>query len=70
MAELLAILTSRQFVIACAILGAAIATLGNVLVGNTFGLSPVRARLIVRLGYGITGLSVACFILAGFLAQE
>jgi hypothetical protein len=66
--ELLGLIASRPVVIALAILGATVATLGGWLARNPGRLGPEGARFLLRLGYGITGLSVLLFIVAGFLA--
>ena len=66
--EFLALIAARPVVIALAILGAIVATLGNHWVRRPGRLGARGARFVLRLGYGLTGASVALFIVAGFLA--
>ncbi len=66
--ELLSLIASRPVVIALAFLGAAVATLGGWLARKPGWLGPRGVNFVLRLGYGITGLSVLLFIVAGFLA--
>ena len=67
--EVLAFLTSRTFIFSVALLGAAIATIGSYLMREGSSYSPERAKLITRSGYGVTWVSVAAFIVAGFLSE-
>lgn len=67
--ELLDLVIQRPVVIALAIAGAAVATLGSVLLRQGSRVNPKTARLILRLGYGISGISIAIFIAAGFLGK-
>lgn len=67
--ELLDLAIQRPVVITLAIVGAAVATLGSVLLRKGSRLDPKTARLILRLGYGISGASIAIFIAAGFLGK-
>ncbi|MSO84785.1 MAG: hypothetical protein EXR02_08260 [Rhodospirillales bacterium] len=66
--EFLALIASRPVVIALAILGALVATLGGWLVRRPGRLGARGARFVLRLGYGLSGASVILFIVAGFLA--
>lgn len=66
--ELLGLIANRPVVIALAVLGAVVATLGNWLMRNPGRGDARRARFVLQLGYGITGLSILLFIVAGFLA--
>jgi hypothetical protein len=66
--ELLGLIANRPVVIALAVLGAIVATLGSWLARNPGRLGPRGVNFVLRLGYGITGLSVLLFIIAGFLA--
>ena len=66
--ELLALIAARPVVIALAILGAIVATLGSWLVRHPGRLGERGARFVLRLGYGLSGASVALFIVAGYLA--
>lgn len=68
MADLLALVTSRLFVIFLAIVGAVIATVGSAMVRGGSGIARVPARYVLWTGYGLTGLSIFLFILAGFLS--
>ena len=66
--ELLALIAARPVVIALAVLGAFVATLGSWLVRHPGRLGERGARFVLRLGYGLSGASIALFIVAGFLA--
>lgn len=55
-------------VIALAILGGIVATLGSYLGRHPGRLGERGARFVLRLGYGLSGASVALFIVAGFLS--
>ena len=66
--EFLALIATRPFVIALAILGAIVATLGGYLVRRPGRLGERGGHFVLRLGYGLSGASVALFIIAGFLA--
>ena len=66
--ELLALIAGRPVVIALAILGAIVATLGSWLVRHPGRLGERGARFVLRFGYGLSGASVALFIVAGYLA--
>jgi multisubunit Na+/H+ antiporter MnhE subunit len=66
--ELLGLVASRPVVIALAMAGAIVATIGSWLMRNPGRLGARRARLVLRIGYGITGVSVFLFIVAGFMA--
>ena len=65
--EILGLIASRPVVIALAVLGAVLATLGNHWINRPGRLGERGARLLLRLGYGITGASVVLFIVAGFI---
>jgi hypothetical protein len=67
--ELLDLVLQRPVVIALAIAGAAVATVGSVLLRQGSRVDPKTARLILRVGYGITWISIAIFIAAGFLGK-
>ena len=67
--ELLVLIAGRPVVIALAVLGAIVATLGSWLVRRPGRLGERGARFVLRLGYGLTGASVALFIVAGFLPK-
>jgi hypothetical protein len=60
-------LLEREPIIALAILGAVLATLGTYLANRSGRRSRVPV-LLVRSGYALTLASVAAFILAGFLS--
>ncbi len=64
--DTLTLLLQRPVIITLALVGAAIATLGNVFLRKGDRVSPKTARLITRVGYGISWVSVALFITAGF----
>ena len=67
--EVLAFLTSRPFIFSVAVLGAIIATLGSYLMREGSSVPADRARLVMRSGYGVTWVSVAAFIVAGFISE-
>lgn len=66
--EILGLIADRPVVIALAILGGIVATLGSYLVRHPGRLGERGARFVLRLGYGLSGASVALFIVAGFLS--
>jgi len=66
--ELLGLVASRPVVIALAVTGAIVATVGSWLMRNPGRFGARGARLVLRIGYGITGVSVFLFIVAGFMA--
>ena len=69
---LLAFLTARPTIIGLAVLGALLATAGNVLLRGDAAtkpaVGPVLARRLLWLGYAITAVSIVLFIVAGFLS--
>ncbi len=65
--ELIPLLLQRDLIIALAIFGALIATVGSMLMRNKSSVSPYMARLVLRTGYGLSWGSVAVFIIAGLL---
>ena len=67
--ELLAFFTSRTFIIAVAITGALIATVGSYLMRDSSSFPEDRAKLVMRTGYGVTWVSIAAFIVAGFIGE-
>lgn len=67
--DLLDLVLQRPVVIALAIAGAAVATVGSVLLRQGSRVDPKTARLVLRVGYGITWASIAIFIIAGFLGK-
>ena len=67
--EELALLLHRKVIIAFALIGAVIAIAGSVLLKKEGLVNPWLARLVLRLGYGISFASVALFIVAGFLGS-
>lgn len=68
--DLIELATSRAFVIALALVGAGIATLGNLMMRAGSSVPPARARAVLWTGYAVTGASVFFFILAGFLSDR
>jgi hypothetical protein len=67
--ELLALLLQRKVIIALALVGAAIAVVGSVLLKKGGAVDPRLARFVLRFGYGVTWASVALFIAAGFFGS-
>jgi len=68
--DLLALVTSRPFVIVLAVVGAVMAMVGSAMTREGSGFARVTARCVLLTGYGLTGLSVLVFIAAGFLSGE
>lgn len=67
MLDLLDFLTERPVIVSLACVGAALCILGSL--GRPTGRTET-AVFAVGLGYGLTGLSVVLFIVAGFLAID
>lgn len=65
-----AVLLQREVIIALALVGAVIATIGSVLVHRKKPAPPPHARLVLRLGYALTFVSVGLFIVAGFVGVD
>ena len=61
-----ALVLQRPVIIGLAILGAVLATVGNVILRKHADTTNRLGRGILRLGYGFAWLSVALFIIAGF----
>lgn len=64
--DLFDFLLQRPVIIALAVGGAIIATVGGVLGRKSAKGDPRIARFVLRFGYAVTWLSVALFIAAGF----
>lgn len=64
--ELLDALLQRRVVIALAIFGAVVATVGGYLLRSGSRANPRLARFVLRTGYAVTWTSVAIFIVIGF----
>ena len=64
--ELFDLLLRREVIVGLAIVGAVIATIGSFMMKRDERASPRAARLMLRVGYGLTGISIALFIAAGF----
>jgi hypothetical protein len=64
---MLGLIASRPVVIALAVLGGVIATLGAYLVNRPGRMGARAARFVLHVGYGLSGASFALFIVAGFL---
>ena len=62
----LAFLLERESIIALALSGGMIATVGSYMVRRQTKIRPQYAHFVLRLGYGLTFVSVAFFIVAGF----
>ena len=56
-------------IVALAILGAVIATIGGILGGRSANPSKL-ARTLLWTGYAVSGVSVILFIVAGFLSNR
>jgi uncharacterized membrane protein SpoIIM required for sporulation len=66
----LGILLDRTTIIALAFVGAAVALIGSALLRRPSRRGPRAARLFLVTGYGITIVSVALFIVAGFVGNR
>tara|TARA_B100000700_G_C14513097_1_gene609553 strand:+ start:124 stop:333 length:210 start_codon:yes stop_codon:yes gene_type:complete len=62
-------LVSRPIIIAGAIAGALMATLGPMVLKKTGVQSPRALSIFVRLGHALSWISVGLFIAAGFLTN-
>jgi hypothetical protein len=69
MDDLALFLLSRPVIIALAITGAIVATIGSMLMREGSPVAPQKARVIMIAGYVVTGLSMLGFIAAGFLSD-
>jgi hypothetical protein len=67
--ELLSQLLQRNVIIALAVCGGLIATVGSILLRKKASVDPKTARFVLRSGYGLTWLSVALFIAHGFFGS-
>ncbi len=65
--EWLGQLAQRPNIIALAVVGAVLATLGTGAVASRLRIGRRGARWLLRCGYGVMWTSVALFIVAGFL---
>lgn len=68
--DLLTLITQRPMIIALALVGAVIATVGNLFLRRSTKVRPRTAKFITRFGYGISWASVALFIAAGFFGSK
>ena len=64
--ELLDAVLQRSVVIALAIIGAIIATVGSVLLRKGSRINPRTGRFVLRLGYALAWVSVGIFVVMGF----
>ncbi len=67
--EFLSVLTDRRLIVAAALAGGIIATLGSYWLRPGSRMAPGKARFLLRGGYAVSGLSVLLFIVAGFLSD-
>ena len=65
--ELIPLLLQRNLIIALAVFGALVATVGSILMRQNSSVSSRVARMVLRTGYGLSWGSVAGFITAGLL---
>ena len=68
--ELLDAVLQRSVVIALAIIGAVLATLGSVMLRKGSQVNPRIGRFVLRLGYTVAWASVALFIAIGFRGAQ
>ncbi len=64
--ELLDAVLQRSVVIAFAIIGAIIATVGSVLLRERSRFNPRAGRFVLRLGYALAWISIGIFVVIGF----
>ncbi len=64
--EILMFIMQREVIIALAVGGALLATIGNFLDAKGLVIGHNSARVIRKSGYAVSWLSVACFIAVGF----
>ena len=64
------LLLDRTTIIALAFVGAAIAMIGSILLRRPSRRGHRAARLLLLTGYAMTFVSVALFIVAGFVANR
>ena len=65
--EFMTLLLQRKVIIALAVIGALIATVGSILMRKNTSANPRVARIVLRTGYALSWGSVATFIIAGLL---
>jgi hypothetical protein len=65
-----AVLLQREVIIALALVGAVVATIGSVLVHREKTAPPPHVRLVLQFGYALTFFSVGLFIVAGFVGVD
>ncbi|MAH83581.1 MAG: hypothetical protein CBB68_04375 [Rhodospirillaceae bacterium TMED8] len=59
-------LIEREFIVTLALVGGGLATLGSTMVNRKEQTNLAWARQMLRLGYGLTFISITLFIIAGF----
>lgn len=64
--EILDVVLQRSVVVALAITGALLATLGSALLRKGSQINPRIGRFVLRLGYAVAWASVAIFVVMGF----
>ena len=65
--EFMTLLLQRKVIIALAVIGALIATVGSILMLKNTSVNPRVARIVLRTGYALSWGSIATFIIAGLL---
>lgn len=68
--ELLDVVLQRSVVVALAIIGALLATVGSILLRKGSQINPRIGRFVLRLGYAVAWASVAIFIAIGFRGPQ
>ncbi len=64
--ELLDAVLQRSVVVALAIIGAIMATVGSVLLREGSRINPRTGRFVLRLGYALAWVSISIFVVMGF----
>lgn len=70
MYDVFALLSQRSVIIALAFLGALLATIASFMPEPPQGPEKAVPRILGRVGYIITGVSIVLFIAAGFLSDQ
>lgn len=66
--DLIELILRWEVIVGVAVLGAIIATIGNFMMARDKDADGL-GRTVLRVGYGITFVSIALFIVAGFMSD-